>query len=62
MPTNAHKHPVEYGDRRPGDQRHRYPDQVRVPIQRPAFQHVGALTPEPLQNPQSAIGMTPVYP
>lgn len=49
--SNAHKHPVEYGDRRPGDQRHRYPDQVRVPIQRPAFQHVGALTPEPLQNP-----------
>ena len=35
--AHADKHPVQHRDRTPADQRHRDPDNVAVPVQRPAL-------------------------
>ena len=45
-----HEHEIQRRDRRPTDQRHRNPYQIRIPIQRPTLQHIRALTPKPPQH------------
>lgn len=40
--THAHKHPVQHRDGAPADQRHRNPDDVCIPVQRPALDQASA--------------------
>ncbi len=35
--ADRHKHPVQHRDRRPADERHRDPDDIRIAVQRPAL-------------------------
>ena len=48
--ARGHEDPIEEVDGRPADQRHRDPDEVRVAVQRPALQQIGALAAEPPQD------------
>lgn len=50
-PADADEGPVEDVQRRPADERHRDPDQVRVAVERPALEQVGRLGPEVPQRP-----------
>ena len=50
--ADADEDPVEHVDAGPADQRHGDPDQVAVPVQRPALQQVRRLRPEVPQRPE----------
>ena len=54
--ADGHENPVQDVDGRPADQRHRDPDQVRVSVQRPALEQIGALAAEPPQHSPQCNG------
>ncbi len=49
-PANAHEHPVQDGERRPADEGHGDPDQVRVAVEGPALEQVRRLGAEVAQR------------
>lgn len=54
--ADADEDPVEDGDGRPADKRDGDPDQVRVPVQRPALEQVGRLAAEVAQRAEEEHG------
>lgn len=40
---DSHKHPIQHRDRTPTDQRHGDPDDIAIPVQRPALDETDAL-------------------
>lgn len=47
---DADQRPIQRRQRTPADQRDGDPDQIRVPVQRPALDQIGAGAPEPAQR------------
>lgn len=57
--ADSDKRPVQRRQRTPADERDGDPDQVRVAVQRPALDEVGARTAEPAQCPPQRNGQHP---